>query len=443
VIVGTATFIAMLFTTGATLVAANYVNGGGGVSDLRVTYVRGSGDITVPEAWVWFSGTLLPFLIVSVGIAAGCYLTLRIGGADAVRQLAVSDYSDSDPRVSRVIDPRLMAAYWHRIEKLIALLAPWASIAVLVAVVGALSSIEWHDAMLGWVVDAGMYIAVLTAGGIVLLGARMRTSESTRRGVGILWDLLTFWPRVAHPFGPPCYGERVVPQVWYRLNYALDPAASPQREVVLSGHSQGSTISVAVLLRLDVESLERVHFISYGSQLRAWFGRIFPGVLGPEVLGVVPTSGPPIFRSPFPDAGSSSDSPASRPPAGAPVNAAEAADVADVLAPPNTLLRLLSSSSPPEVRWTSLFRRTDPLGFRVYDDRGGLPGDRNPVDRRALEIAAVPDGDLLPVVMGHSDYPRSPEYAAVVQAWFDAAAHAAEPPPPVPAPETMPAQRNS
>jgi hypothetical protein len=54
-----------------------------------------------------------------------------------------------------------------------------------------------------WVVTAGTAALVLAA----YFAFR---NQSTRRVVGILWDVTTFWPRANHPLTPACSAQRAV-----------------------------------------------------------------------------------------------------------------------------------------------------------------------------------------------------------------------------------------
>ena len=63
------------------------------------------------------------------------------------------------------------------------------------------------------------------------------------------------------------------------------------------------------------------------------------------------------------------------------------------------------------VRWVNLFRRTDPIGFRVFSD---LTSDH---DRPVLEVPTEPHGDPGPRVMTHGGYQHTPEYVGAVTDW--------------------------
>ena len=72
----------------------------------------------------------------------------------------------------------------------------------------------------------------------MFLGVQTYRNARVRRTVGVIWDLATFWPRAAHPLAPPCYAERVVPELVHRATWL----ATEQGGLVLSGHSQGSVL---------------------------------------------------------------------------------------------------------------------------------------------------------------------------------------------------------
>ncbi|MGB5756635.1 MAG: hypothetical protein WBM50_06945, partial [Acidimicrobiales bacterium] len=88
-------------------------------------------------------------------------------------------------------------------------------------------------------------IISLPAVAVLLLWRSFRNPE-IRRNVGTLWDVLTFWPRWFHPFAPPAYPARAVPELTIRLEKRL----TRHGPVVLSAHSQGSVIAVSAILAL-------------------------------------------------------------------------------------------------------------------------------------------------------------------------------------------------
>lgn len=133
---------------------------------------------------------------------------------------------------------------------------------------------------------------------LVVLGVRTWQSPKMRTAVGIVWDLVAFWPRLAHPICPPPYGGRATIELTsraVRLARHHDVGA-----VVLSGHSQGSVVCFAALSLLRRESerpdpadgeryirqadaaaaLRRVGLVTYGSQLQWAYSRLFPHYLG-------------------------------------------------------------------------------------------------------------------------------------------------------------------
>jgi hypothetical protein len=93
--------------------------------------------------------------------------------------------------------------------------------------------------------------------------------QDSRRQVGILWDLGSFWPRWFHPLAPPAYGP-------YAVN-RLQTLITEEPPDILSAHSQGSLIA-AVALALTEDDARPGSFLTYGSQLGDLYPALFPAV---------------------------------------------------------------------------------------------------------------------------------------------------------------------
>ncbi len=91
------------------------------------------------------------------------------------------------------------------------------------------------QALGSWLIGLGFVL-------LVTWGRRAYKDASARRTIGILWDVGTFWPRAAHPFAPPCYAERAVPDLTWRIATWTRTTGG---RLVLSGHSQGSVLAAA------------------------------------------------------------------------------------------------------------------------------------------------------------------------------------------------------
>lgn len=135
----------------------------------------------------------------------------------------------------------------------------------------------------------GAYLAVFTLVGLVALGSLAFRVPTTRRSVGILWDVASFWPRTAHPLAAPCYAERTVPDLVTRISWFLN---AERRPVVLAAHSQGTVIGAAAILHLSqamtrdpgLGDLDDLRFLTCGCVLRRLYGRYFPAYFGPRGL---------------------------------------------------------------------------------------------------------------------------------------------------------------
>jgi hypothetical protein len=203
---------------------------------------------------------------------------------------------------------------------------------------------ETAQALGSWLIGLGFLL-------FVTWGRRAYKDPSARRTIGILWDVGTFWPRAAHPFAPPCYAERAVPDLTWRM--ATWTRATGGR-LVISGHSQGSVLAAAAAWQLPPSARRRVALLTYGSPLERLYGRWFPAHFGPAAL---------------------------------------------------------ASLHEDVDRWRNLYRLTDPIGgpMRLTGDSGpevdGAPlKDPLSYGRTALHPLPAP-------ILGHSDYQADPAFA--------------------------------
>lgn len=180
-------------------------------------------------------------------------------------------------------------------------------------------------------------------------GRRAYRDPSARRTIGILWDVGTFWPRAAHPFAPPCYAERAVPDLASRM---CAWTATTRGRLIISGHSQGSVLAAAAVWQLPDTARRRVGLLTYGSPIERLYGRWFPAY-----LGAVPLLG--LHRS---------------------VHC-----------------------------WRNLWRATDPIGGPVRLG-AGPDVDRGPL-KDPLAYGRTTALPLPEPVLGHSDYRADPVFA--------------------------------
>lgn len=229
-------------------------------------------------------------------------------------------------------------------------------------------------------------VALALVGGIVL-----STASSEVRPAGVLWDLVCFLPNAAHPLGPPCYSERVIPELCARIEDWLDADenATPQHKVVISAHSLGGVLAVACLFARQAEGKDvtNIGLLTYGCQLRAYFGRFFPELFGPSVLGTRGSKGASLWtRDPWQEQ----------------VNRDFSSPAGNTEPDPSqSLSQLLTAQGEDLPRWINLWRRTDFIGFPVK------AYNQNEIDRGADELDA---SSYMLTLATHSDYPSSRAY---------------------------------
>ena len=179
-----------------------------------------------------------------------------------------------------------------------------------------LSKMEQPKALLVAAQFGSLMTVAATIAFITFLRGAM-VSEGQRRKFAFFWDVVNFWPRAAHPFAPPCYAERVVPEVTTRIRRVtgdrkrsnpgdaitdpavaqvaseqdldpspknLDQGFEPNRPIVLNGYSQGSPISIAVIAQLPGKSPDRVALLTLACPAHRLYGRAFPLYFGPDQL---------------------------------------------------------------------------------------------------------------------------------------------------------------
>lgn len=347
--------------------------------------------LVVPQILVWTP--LMQLLLIVIGALVVGLLVLRFRSTAAPQ---IRDFLDADGVAARdrgqVGSARVSAALAHRAERLLD------AVGVVTTVLAVATLSLSSGGRAPWalfpelrpIATIALYTAVLACLVLMLAGAQVRRSATARRTAGIVWDVTTFWPRAGHPFAPPCYAERVVPEITERVEWALGD--DPDRVVVLSGHSQGSLICVAVACRLT-ERERQLRLLTYGSQIRAIYGRVFPAAAGPDQLGYLPTTGVTGMSDAWPDVPGSGTAP-----------------IEDF----GTSLRDRLDSPH---HWINLFRRSDPLGYRVYSDQDGE------LDVVTPEVKPPWSGDPGSLVMTHGGYQHSPQYRGVISRWTHETLH--------------------
>lgn len=336
---------------------------------------EGGGHIGGPPTVLTWQASTIPVLLGLV-LLLGCWFAYRVWrDARRLTDEVTAGYPDCVPDASR---SRRIAAAVARAG--LTDEAPWLAATVAVttlvlggaAVLGTLTTgqvpgeaTDGAPAVVAGFADTVQALGSWLIGfGVVLLlawGRRAYKDASARRTVGILWDVGTFWPRCAHPFAPPCYAERAVPDLAWRM--ALWTDRHDERRLVISGHSQGSVLAAAAVWQLDPGTRRQIALLTYGSPLERLYGRWFPAYFGPRCLGELH---------------------------------------GDVEC------------------WRNLWRLTDPIGGPVRPRRAGTPEARPPQECRGVDRGPLLDPlaygrtrqqPLPEPILAHSEYQADPAFA--------------------------------
>ena len=144
-------------------------------------------------------------------------------------------------------------------------------------------------------------VTVALAAWLVGLLRSAYSDPSKRKTIGALWDVATFWPRAAHPFAPPCYGERAVPEVVDRVLLLLGhgqafpgqqeladripaqggmrPGSADRLQPGVDHRSRGRRATTSTALREPGFAL-----LTLACPARRLYGRAFPSYFGQQHL---------------------------------------------------------------------------------------------------------------------------------------------------------------
>ncbi|WP_062646174.1 hypothetical protein [Streptomyces maremycinicus] len=339
----------------------------GGVSQRVSDWLDGTGTfLDGPPVLLTWQASVIPVLLVVLLLLCALLGRRTWLLTRAEQDAVVQEYGigPGDPgRTRRIARARAMATLTDRGPLLVAVVSTATLLLGAGALVGAFGTgktparagegaqpfvhgaAQTAQALGSWLIGLGFVV-------FVTWGRRAYKDASARRTIGILWDVGTFWPRAAHPFAPPCYAERAVPDLTWRM--AGWTRATGGR-LVISGHSQGSVLAAAAAWQLKPADRRRVALLTYGSPIERLYGRWFPAHFGPAAL------------------------------------AALHEDIAC---------------------WRNLYRLTDPIGgpVRLTGDDCGPQVDREPL-ADPLAYGRTEEHPLPAPVLGHSDYQADPAFA--------------------------------
>ncbi|WP_416237822.1 hypothetical protein [Streptomyces sp. NEAU-W12] len=338
----------------------------GGVAQRVADWLDGTGTSIPgpPVVLTWQASVIPPLLVLILGLC--CWLARRAWHIARDERAAVArefpDETGDPARTRRIANARAMASLTDRGPRIVAVTSAATLLLGAGALAGSLTTgrtpgeaaqgtyavvhgaAETAQALGSWLIGLGFVL-------FVTWGRRAYKDSSARRTIGILWDVGTFWPRAAHPFAPPCYAERAVPDLTWRIETWTRATGG---RLVLSGHSQGSVLAAAAAWQLTPSTRGRVALLTYGSPLERLYGRWFPAHFGTDALGALH----------------------------------QEVDC-----------------------WRNLHRRTDPIGGPVRLPGGRGPEVDRPPLKDPLAYGRTESHPLPTPILGHSDYQADPAFA--------------------------------
>jgi hypothetical protein len=189
----------------------------------------------------------------------------------------------------------------------------------------------------------------VTLAGLMLLTFRtLAIRTEMRQNAGLAWAFGAFWPRAVHPFAPPSWTVRAVPELVHRLRVLLAPQ---RRRVLIRANSMGAVLVLAAIWQLEPDCRSRIALLTTGCPVKMYFSRNYPAFVCLSSIEAL-----------------------------APGREAGLAD------------------------WTNVWRDTDPLGGPVGVDGVDVrwPDDAEEQDPRTR--GRTPDQPVFPPIEGHRGY---------------------------------------
>ncbi|MEU5960498.1 hypothetical protein ABZ777_04755 [Micromonospora parva] len=247
----------------------------------------------LPRAYTWAIFGFFRAVVVTAIVAGLVILISRRGRRRAAAAIVARDFpnppAEAAPRLRQVRDAIARARFTEKLVPLAVVYGCLAGIGTATTTIGLLGevpsdvverSIGLPAGGITFAIAFGSWVIAAIILALIIGGLFAYRTEPYRRHIGVVWDLGTFWPRAAHPFAPPCYSERAVPELARRITYLVERGDA----VLLTGHSHGSVLLAATVLQLPPHVGDRVAVLTHGSPLRRLYARLFPAYIDDAAL---------------------------------------------------------------------------------------------------------------------------------------------------------------